>query len=361
MQHKNILTAILTIFALALSSFSSADSISGAHSKELKYKCKDDRPRKTSEYDEVLNQAKVNALRTWAAKQSVATSSLFAKNEEKILASVDEYFLNASVDYRCKNKSFRLKVKGLVDKNKIAMLGKSNQSGMSQKRSRIVAIFMARKASEVKSYQDKVTSVESNSAFSEGAETVSMSGSSASSEGYNSQKNVRQTGGSTVTKSDKVNWTVYRANGVSSAVRETLSSYGFRVTKPAQIIKRNPLFDPDAFREDFTTSNGSSDDTEADATEALEDVGVPLFVIGTLDVGQKGKDPASGLVRVNATVTAEVQYLDDGWWETVASVRPTQYAGLGPNESVAETNALIKAAEAASNEIVQQLNAAGIN
>jgi len=220
---------------------------------------------------------------------------------------------------------------------------------------------MARKASEVKSYQDKVTKVESNSAFSEGAETASMSGSSASTEGYTTQKNVRQTGGSTVTKSDKVNWTVYRANGVSSAVRETLSSYGFRVTKPAQIIKRTHLFDPEAFREDFATSNGLSDDTEADATEGLSEAGVPLFVIGTLDVGQKGKDPVTGLVRVNATVTAEVQYLDDGWWETVASVRPTQYAGLGPNESAAETNALIKAAEAASNEIVQQLNAAGIN
>ena len=361
MQFKNKLTAMLTVFALALSSFSYGDTISGAHSKELKYKCRDGRPKKTSEYEEVLNQAKVNALRTWAANQSVATSSLFAKNEDKIFASVDEYFLNASVDHRCKNKSFKLKVKGLVDKNKIAMLCKSDQKAVSRKRSRIVAIFMVRKASEVKSYQDKVTKVESNSAFSEGAETASMSGSSASTEGYTTQKNVRQTGGSTVTKSDKVNWTVYRANGVSSAVRETLSSYGFRVTKPAQIIKRTHLFDPEAFREDFATSNGLSDDTEADATEGLSEAGVPLFVIGTLDVGQKGKDPVTGLVRVNATVTAEVQYLDDGWWETVASVRPTQYAGLGPNESAAETNALIKAAEAASNEIVQQLNAAGIN
>ena len=71
-------------------------------------------------------------------------------------------------------------------------------------------------------------------------------------------------------------------------------------------------------------------------------------------------DPGSGLKRVYATVMAQV-YQDDGlFFETVASVKPTQFAGLGPNETVAETNALIKAAESASNEIVQQLNAAGI-
>jgi hypothetical protein len=80
-----------------------------------------------------------------------------------------------------------------------------------------------------------------------------------------------------------------------------------------------------------------------------------------MDVGKKNIDPKSGKVMVNVTVSAAVQYDDDGWWETVASVEPQQFAGLGIDEMSAETDALIKAAKAASNEIVQQLNAAGIN
>jgi hypothetical protein len=59
-------------------------------------------------------------------------------------------------------------------------------------------------------------------------------------------------------------------------------------------------------------------------------------------------------------VTAQV-FKDDGmFYETVASVEPTVVSALGENQTVAETNALIKAARNASTEIVQQLNAAGI-
>jgi hypothetical protein len=71
-------------------------------------------------------------------------------------------------------------------------------------------------------------------------------------------------------------------------------------------------------------------------------------------------DPISGRVRVYASVKAQV-FQDDGlYYETVASVAPTQAQGYGPSESVAQTNALISAAELASREIVNQLLARDI-
>ena len=48
------------------------------------------------------------------------------------------------------------------------------------------------------------------------------------------------------------------------------------------------------------------------------------------------------------------------FYETVASVAPTQENATGESETAAETDALIKAAKLASTEIVNQLNAQGI-
>ncbi len=301
-------------------------------------------------------------------------SNIFSQNEGEILQNLDQYLLNTEIMNSCEKKSFRLLVVGTVDVNRIGLLGKSQSMNASGDRSRIMAVFMARKASEVKSFDDKVTKIDSKSKFNEGSETATFSGTSASTEGYSSQKNISQTGGSTVTKSDRIKWTVYRPGGLSSAIQQTFSSYKFKVVKPSQLPrriakinnKRGTNVDPNAFsiedfKREFSEADGLSPETEDRALEALELVKVPLFVIGTMDVGKKNIDPKSGKVMVNVTVTAAVQYDDDGWWETVASVEPQQFAGLGIDEMSAETDALIKAAKAASNEIVQQLNAAGIN
>ena len=74
------------------------ETITGSQNKELRYACKDGRPRKTSEYNEVLSQAKSNALRSWAAGKSVAISSLFSENEQQILTNIDDYFLSLLKD-----------------------------------------------------------------------------------------------------------------------------------------------------------------------------------------------------------------------------------------------------------------------
>jgi hypothetical protein len=373
---KNIyIPVIFGIISFAFSGFvHSGDYAEGVYSAELKYKCKNDRPKKQKTYDAALKSAKTLALRNWASKQSIAISNIFSQNEDEILQNLDQYLLNTEIMNSCEKKSFRLLVVGTVDVNRIGLLGKSKSMNASGDRSRIMAVFMARKASEVKSFDDKVTKIDSKSKFNEGSESATFSGTSASTEGYSSQKNISQTGGSTVTKSDRIKWTVYRPGGLSSAIQQTFSSYKFKVVKPSQLPrriakinnKRGTNVDPNAFsiedfKREFSAADGLSPETEDRALEALELVKVPLFVIGTMDVGKKNIDPKSGKVMVNVTVSAAVQYDDDGWWETVASVEPQQFAGLGIDEMSAETDALIKAAKAASNEIVQQLNAAGIN
>ena len=230
---------------------------------------------------------------------------------------------------------------------------------ISGPRSRITALFLARRQDTVKSYDSKNTSIVEETTITDSAESNAFDGSSASSEGYSSSKDIVVTGGSSERKADKITWNVFRASQLDAAVNQTLTSYGFKPIDVSQVSSRFPGFDLEAFKQDFTFSDDVGPDTKNNAFNAIAGK-IPILIIATVDIGAKDIDDVSGLIRVGATVTAQV-FKDDGlFFETVASVQPTMFAGLGPNQTAAETNALIKAAESASNEIVQQLNAAGI-
>ena len=352
----------LIVFLLVALMFSSVPVsaevlVTGTHSKQLKRSCKDGRPRKVTDYDEVLEIAKVNALRSWAAQGSVATGLIFAENEQKLIAEIDDYLINPAIRVKCesKSKSFKLVVTLTVNENKINLLGKK----ISGPRSRITALFLARRQDTVKSYDSKNTSIVEQTTITDGAESNSVSGTSASSEGYSSSKDIVVTGGSSVRKADKITWNVFRASALDAAVNQTLTSYGFKPIDVSQVASRFPGFDLEAFKQDFTFSDELDPDTKNNAFNAIAGK-IPILIIATVDIGVKDLDGGSGNTRVAAIVTAQV-FKDDGmFFETVASVEPTMVRGLGENQTVAETNALTKAARKASTEIVQQLNAAGI-
>ena len=350
----------LLLVALMFSSVSvSAEFVAeGKHSKQLKRYCKKGMPSKVADYNEVLEIAKVNALRSWVAKGSVATGLIFAENEQKLITEIDDYLINPEIIVVCEDKSnlLKLSVTLTVNENKINLLGKK----VSGPRSRITALFLARRQDTVKSYDSKDTSIVEKTTIRDGAESNSVSGTSASSEGYSSSKDIVVTGGSSVRKADKITWNVFRASSLDAAVNQTLTSYGFKPIDVSQVASRFPGFDLEAFKQDFTFSDELDPDTKNNAFNAIAGK-IPILIIATVDIGVKDiDDNGGGLDRVAAVVTAQV-FKDDGmFYETVASVEPTVVSALGENQTVAETNALIKAARNASTEIVQQLNAAGI-
>jgi hypothetical protein len=178
--------------------------------------------------------------------------------------------------------------------------------------------------------------------------------------GYSSTRTVDTTGGSTERKSDKIAWDVFQADGLDAAVNETFASFGFRVIDSSQVAGRFPGFDVNQFREEFGVGEDLTPETKNAAFNAIAGK-IPLLVIATVDVLASGEDKSgSGAIAVIVSVKAQV-YQDDGlFYETVASVAPTQKKGLGESESSAQTDALIKAAKAASTEIVNQLNSQGI-
>ena len=96
------------------------------------------------------------------------------------------------------------------------------------------------------------------------------------------------------------------------------------------------------------------------AASGAQKAEVPYLAIGTLDVGMRGTDPTTGLNRIHVTVMGKVLDVTGKFPRTVSAVGPIQFAGTGPTDMVARTNALSLAAEKAATQLMNELNAKAV-
>jgi hypothetical protein len=122
----------------------------------------------------------------------------------------------------------------------------------------------------------------------------------------------------------------------------------------------NGLLSVDAIRQDYSHGDDLAPLTQRNMVNGVKAAGIPFIAIGTLDVGMRDTDPATGNKRVFVTVSGKVLDLSQKFPRTVSSVGPVQFSGLGPDESVARVNALKKAAESAAQQLMNELNAKGV-
>jgi len=346
-------TAVGTQYAKGMAS----QAVSG---RWLSKACKGEQATDNDEYMAVLNSAKASALRAWAAQKSIAFSDLFARAEDDVMADIDRYLLNPNVKQKCKGKELQIAVRGEVNEGAISQLMASKRTAVQGPRSRMTAVFVARRQASVKSYDAKVTKISEQKEFSEAEQTADVSGASMSASGMSSTRTVNTTGGSTERKADKIAYDVFQADGLDAAVNQTFASSGYRAIDASQVAGRFPGFDLNALRAEFAVGDDLSPETKNAAFNAIAGK-IPLLVIATVDVevgmaSQSAEGNVVSTVKVKGTV-----YQDDGlFYEVVASVAPTQVTAEGRSQTSAETSALIKAAQQASEEIINQLYAQGI-
>lgn len=352
------------IFTLLFSAERSVamDFVQGRASIEMNRQCKQGKPRDVADYNRAVLKAKVDALRKWTNEQSKispAYASLFAEKEAAIVNDIDRFLLDPLVKGSCQRYSYTVNVRAGINESAISGLISGDRPEISGPRSRMTAVFVARKKTSVKSFDAKVTSINETQEFSEAEQSANVVGESMSASGYTSNRNVVTSGGSTVQKADVYEYDVFRADGLDAAVNQTFASYGYRIIDSSQVAGRFPGFDVEAFRREFGSADQLSEATKNAAFNAISGT-IPLFVLATLDVDRALDDPVSGQVRVYVTVAAQV-YRDDGlFYEQVASVQPTVASDTAPTASVAETKALVSAARLASREIVNQLTLQGV-
>jgi hypothetical protein len=258
------------------------------------------------------------------------------------MADIDRYLLNANVKQKCKGKELQIAVRAEVNEGAISQLMASKRTAVQGSRSRMTAVFVARRQASVKSYDAKVTKISEQKEFSEAEQTADVSGASMSASGMSSTRTVNTTGGSTERKANKIAYDVFQADGLDAAVNQTFASSGYRAIDASQVAGRFPDFDLNALRAEFAVGDDLSPETKNAAFNAIAGK-IPLLVIATVDVevgmaSQNAEGIVASTVKVKGTV-----YQDDGlFYEVVASVAPTQVTAERRSQTSAETSALIK-------------------
>lgn len=334
------------------------------------------------ERNDALRKAKINAIERYLSQGTGARMKNYEQVRGRIENNIDEFVLQASVldeQVDAGAKRYSIVVRAELNTVRIDNLvkGSSAVAKAGAAKSPLTFIFVAREQGSVQRFdtrefkrEDRKTATggQTEKALSERNDesqsggTAKVAASMASREATNTNSSITvETGGSKTQQADKITYRVTQSGEINSAMTNVFSNTGFDVVE-AEFLEQESKggLSVTAFRADFSQGNDLSSKTLRGAADGARAAGVAYIAIGTLDVGVKDADPVSGLDRIYVTVTGKVYDVTGRFPKTVAAVGPLQFAGLGPNSTVARTNALNDAASRAANELAEQLNSKGV-
>jgi hypothetical protein len=322
---------------------------------------------------EALRKAKLNALERYIADTNSARSQIFEAQREKISSHIDDYILGATVLNEEQNKgskTYDLVIRADINSTRLLNdLGTGSSSAStvaSSGHGTITFLFVARSQASVQSFDDKVykrTDIDGSHSQSthEGESIKSHSiDTSDASEQHDSQ--AVTTGGSVTRKADKVDWSVSNSREIDTAMTGVFSNAGYDVVEADQVEGASGgLLNIANIRSAYSHGDDLPSSVSFNATQGVQHAGIGLLALGTLDVGMQDRDPVSGNTRVTVTVTGKVFNVQGRFARTLTSIGPVQYSGLGPDASIARTNALKEAAQHAAQQMVDELSNKGIH
>ncbi len=131
---------------------------------------------------------------------------------------------------------------------------------------------------------------------------------------------------------------------------------GFKVSEAALIEPyTGGLFSLASVENDYKSGQDLKPATLQSMIAGMRKAQIPYVALGTLDAGQATDSAETGLKRVSITVNAKILDITALIPDTIASVGPVIFAGEGPTEDEARTNALKLAATNASRELASQI------
>lgn len=316
--------------------------------------------------EEILDKAKKNALEQYVSKKGLS----FVKNYDLVKSDVhdhiDKYVLSYEIldeEVNKDRKTYKIVIR--ADINTVNLDAKLNSTSAiantaDAEKSYISIVFVARKQGEVKSYDAKVYKRDDSTEAVEGSDFESGSRAGVEYAAQKSASKTSTTGGSQTQKADTITYTVESSQTINVAMNEIFASNNYEVVEAEYLEEGSGgLISVAAFVNDYQLGNDITSTTKQNAVKGAQMLEIHFFAMGTLDVGIKQIDASSGMTKIFVTVTGKVLDLRGRFPKTLASVGPVQFAGLGPNETVAKNNALKLAAQSAATELVQQLNSKG--
>lgn len=341
---------------------------------------------------QAIEDARINALDRYFSQTHQANAKNYQRIRDDIVRNVSQYVLSVvilsedidgkSLDEakRAKTGLYTIVVRADLDINRINNELTSQSvvaNTAAADKSDMTFVFVARQQVSVQSFDDKVykrTDVNANiemngsssNSLTESEDIRSNSVTLRDSREVSGKASIDATvavtsGGSTTAKSDVVKWDLMPTAGINTVMEGVFANAGFTVIDVVFLEEASGgLVDVDAIRNDYKTGDDLSPETLRNTTKGVRIAEIPYLALGTLDVGMKSIDPATGRTQVHVTVSGKVIDVSGRFPRTVSSVGPVRISGLGHDQSTARESALIKAAGLAAKRLVDQLNAKGI-
>ena len=330
-----------------------------------------------------FREAQVKAVERYYAESGEADSANFDNVRDKVLENLDKFVLGATLisdqdmpDQKQYNAVVRIELNVARLRNTLKANSAVGSTAAGEK-SPLTFVFMARQVASVKAYKAREVDraevraeasgslqAREKTAESERVGSGSVKTSTAVDRSVNasaSRSVTLETGGSVTQKSDDTTWRLIPSQNLNAQFTGVFAKAGFDVVEAAYVEPQsNGLLSVKAIERDYETGNDLAPETLRNTTQGLKNAQVPYLALGTLDVGQRDVDPATGLARVYVTVSGKILDLNSRFPRVVSSVGPVQFAGTGPSEAVAQTNALKLAADSAARELVAQINNVGV-
>lgn len=313
---------------------------------------------------EALQAARRDALQKHVAQLSAARRQEYSRVQAEVDSQLDRVVSVVRVLEEKKDSTsrrFTVTIRAAIDWSFVEDLiarSASVTTASSGEKSMLTFVFMSRKASSVRSFDERVTIRKETTSGEEAGESSSDDGASVSASATSTQSVSTTTGGSREIKADQILYEVRNADDINSTLTRAFTDAGFDVTEAEMVQdESNGKMSVEAFRADFSTGDDVSATTRKNAAVGCRDLDIKFLAVGALDVGQNRVDPASGLIEVYVNVNAKVYDVSGRFPKTVATIGPVQFSGLGPNQTVAERNALQLAGERAAGELVSQMRA----
>lgn len=311
---------------------------------------------------EAFKIAKEDALERFVNKTfSKSRFKDYMQAKSLILSSIDnivsiDHILDESIDK--KNKTITVVIRANINENQLNYLiddlvGITNAT--DSEKSEMAIYIIARKASELKIFKPREFNKSVTSDSAEASETMAASGDSAVLATSNESSTSSTTGGSTTQKSDKITYgPVDGANDdIFANMSQVFSEYDFDVFEFIELDV------DDRVSEAYMNGDGLSSKNKKYMWNAVKDDDVPYLVFATATIDAKAIDTVSGSVTVGVTVSG-IAYFCEKRCKVQASVGPVQYHANGQSELEAQRNSILLAGTKASQELIDQLNAKGV-
>lgn len=334
-------------------------------------------------------EAMLKAVEGYFAESGQSESANFDVIRSKILQDPGLYVLDSTViaeDDNKKDFKYNVVVRASLNVAKLrnAMQATSAVGRAAEtEKSMLSFVFVSRQVSSEKSYDDRVykraeasmqvsgsaTGQQSNSIKEKTSEGESVKRAQVDTYGSKVQKQddsvsidasqkaiaTSETGGSTTRKASEFTWKILPSANLNQVFVSNFSQAGFDVVEAAMI--ESEKFKVSDIEDDYKSGNDVQPKTLRAIASAMKEASVPYVALGTLDVGLPGKDPQTGLFRVDVQVNAKVWDVTKPIPRTKSAVGPVVYSGVGPSEDAARVNALKSAANSAAQELSSRMNA----